>query len=160
VTTEDGTGIVHTAVMYGEDDYNVGIEMGLPAVHTVGQEGKFLDIAPEFLRGRFVKSTDKDIIEDLIVDSEEGLNLCKSSLKTISNIRNYYNIMMSTRINRTITVLTLFTIFLSVFTAVSGFYGMNVALPFQNVPFISIYIFVFSLFLGSIFLIFAKFKWL
>jgi len=103
---------------------------------------------------------DKDIIEDLIVDSEEGLNLCKSSLKTISNIRNYYNIMMSTRINRTITVLTLFTIFLSVFTAVSGFYGMNVALPFQNVPFISIYIFVFSLFLGGIFLIFAKFKWL
>jgi len=65
VTTEDGTGVVHTAVMYGEDDYNIGIEKGLPAVHTVGQDGKFLDIAPEFLRGRFVKSAEKDIIEDL-----------------------------------------------------------------------------------------------
>lgn len=65
VTTEDGTGIVHTAVMYGEDDYNIGKEAGLPAVHTVGQDGKFLDIAPKFLRGRFVKSTEKDIIEDL-----------------------------------------------------------------------------------------------
>jgi magnesium transporter len=103
---------------------------------------------------------DKDIIKDLIISSEEGLNLCKSSLKTISNIRKYYNVMISTRINRIITVLTLFTIFLSIFTAVSGFYGMNVSLPFQNVPFISIYIFVFSLFLGSIVLIFAKFKWL
>ncbi len=65
VTTEDGTGIVHTAVMYGEEDYNVGMKIGLPAVHTVGQDGKFLDIAPEFLRGRFVKSAEKDIIADL-----------------------------------------------------------------------------------------------
>jgi len=103
---------------------------------------------------------DKDIVEDLIIDSEEGLNLCKSSLKTISNIRSYYDVMMSTRMNRTITILTLFTIFLSVFTAISGFYGMNVVLPFQNVPFISIYIFAFSLLLGAIILIIAKFKWL
>ena len=65
VTTEDGTGIVHTAVMYGEDDYVVGKKEGLPEVHTVGQDGKFLDIAPEFIRGKFVKSAEKDIIENL-----------------------------------------------------------------------------------------------
>jgi isoleucyl-tRNA synthetase len=65
VTTEDGTGVVHTAVMYGEDDYNVGIKVGLPAVHTVGEDGRFLNNAPEFLRGRFVKETEKDIIENL-----------------------------------------------------------------------------------------------
>jgi len=65
VTTEEGTGVVHTAVMYGEDDYNVGMDLGLPAVHTVGEDGKFLNIAPEFLRGRFVKSAEKDIKEDL-----------------------------------------------------------------------------------------------
>lgn len=65
VTTEDGTGVVHTAVMYGEEDYELGKKIGLPEVHTVGQDGKFLDIAPEFLRGRFVKSTEKDIKEDL-----------------------------------------------------------------------------------------------
>ena len=65
VTIEDGTGVVHTAVMYGEDDYNVGMEIGLPAVHTVGEDGRFLDIAPEFLKGRYVKETEKDIIEDL-----------------------------------------------------------------------------------------------
>jgi len=61
VTTEDGTGIVHTAVMYGEDDYNVGLTLGLPAVHTVGEDGKFLDMVPEF-KGRFVKEAEKDII--------------------------------------------------------------------------------------------------
>ena len=64
VTTEDGTGVVHTAVMYGEDDYNVGIKMGLPAIHTVGEDGKFLDIVPKF-KGKFVKDAEKDIIEDL-----------------------------------------------------------------------------------------------
>ncbi len=65
VTTEDGTGIVHTAVMYGEDDYAAGKKAGLPEVHTVGEDGKFLGIAPEFIRGKFVKSAEKDIIEDL-----------------------------------------------------------------------------------------------
>ncbi len=65
VTTEDGTGVVHTAVMYGEDDYNLGKEIGLPEVHTVGQDGKFLDIVPEFIRGKYVKSAEKDIKEDL-----------------------------------------------------------------------------------------------
>ncbi len=64
VSTEEGTGVVHTAVMYGEDDYNVGIKEGLPAVHTVGQNGKFLDIVPKF-KGRFVKEAEKDIIQDL-----------------------------------------------------------------------------------------------
>jgi len=64
VTTEEGTGVVHTAVMYGEDDYNLGMELGLPAVHTVDLDGKFLNIVPKFA-GKFVKSAEKDIIQDL-----------------------------------------------------------------------------------------------
>ncbi|MEW5937981.1 MAG: class I tRNA ligase family protein, partial [Candidatus Thermoplasmatota archaeon] len=35
VTTGEGTGVVHTAVMYGEDDYLLGMAAGLPAIHTV-----------------------------------------------------------------------------------------------------------------------------
>ena len=64
VTTEDGTGVVHTAVMYGEEDYNVGMTLGLPAVHTVGEDGKFLNIVPKF-KGRYVKEAEADIIKDL-----------------------------------------------------------------------------------------------
>lgn len=64
VTTEDGTGVVHTAVMYGEEDYRVGMEMGLPAVHTVGEDGKFLDIVPKF-KGMYVKDAEIPIIKDL-----------------------------------------------------------------------------------------------
>lgn len=64
VTTDDGTGVVHIAVMYGEDDYNIGKKESLPEVHTVGEDGKFLEIVPKF-KGVFVKDAEKDIIEDL-----------------------------------------------------------------------------------------------
>ncbi len=65
VKTDDGTGVVHTAGMYGEDDYEVCKKNNLPLVHSVGEDGKFLNIVPEFIRGKFVKSAEKDIIEDL-----------------------------------------------------------------------------------------------
>jgi isoleucyl-tRNA synthetase len=55
VTTTDGTGVVHTAVMYGEDDYELGKKVGLPQHHTVTEEGKFMKDVPE-LAGEYVKS--------------------------------------------------------------------------------------------------------
>ncbi|NCN52160.1 isoleucine--tRNA ligase [archaeon] len=65
VTVDDGTGIVHTAGMYGEEDYNVGKKFNLPEVHTVGQDGRFLDIVPEFLRGKNIKESEWEIKSDL-----------------------------------------------------------------------------------------------
>ncbi len=66
VTTEDGTGVVHTAVMYGEDDYQLGMAVGLPAQHTVGLDGKFIDSVPA-VAGMYVKddSTEEAIFEHL-----------------------------------------------------------------------------------------------
>ncbi|MEK7579821.1 MAG: class I tRNA ligase family protein [Patescibacteria group bacterium] len=61
VSTEEGTGVVHTAVMYGEDDYQLGEKIGLPKYHTVDKEGKFTNDVPE-LAEKFVKDADKDII--------------------------------------------------------------------------------------------------
>ncbi len=57
VTTEDGTGIVHTAVVYGEDDYQLGIKIGLPKHHSVDPQGKFTEDVRE-LAGMYV-NTDK-----------------------------------------------------------------------------------------------------
>jgi isoleucyl-tRNA synthetase len=66
VNTQEGTGIVHTAVMYGEDDYNLGEQVGLPKFHTVTEEGKFLENLPE-IGGLAVKGleTEKIILEIL-----------------------------------------------------------------------------------------------
>jgi len=77
---------------------------------------------------------DKDILEELIIDTEEGENICKTSLKNISNIRNYSIITLTSKLNRLISTLTVLTVFLSVIAAVSGIYGMNVAVPFQSHP--------------------------
>jgi isoleucyl-tRNA synthetase len=66
VTTEDGTGIVHTAVMYGQDDFELGTKVGLPKYHIVNEDGTFR-LEAGFLQGRFVKDpdTDVEIIKDL-----------------------------------------------------------------------------------------------
>ena len=70
VTTTDGTGVVHTAVMYGEEDYNLGMQVGLPAQHTVGIDGSFVSGTHHLLDGRYVKDCDSDIIDYL---SDEGM---------------------------------------------------------------------------------------
>ena len=62
VTTSDGTGVVHTAVMYGEDDYKLGMEVGFPAQHTVGMDGAFVTGVHPNLDGRYVKDCDDEII--------------------------------------------------------------------------------------------------
>ncbi len=64
VTTGEGTGIVHVAPMYGEDDYKLGEKIGLPKHHTVDDEGRFTKDVPEFA-GRFVKDAEPDIINYL-----------------------------------------------------------------------------------------------
>ncbi|MDJ0908668.1 MAG: isoleucine--tRNA ligase [Woeseiaceae bacterium] len=61
VSTEDGTGIVHTAPAYGIDDLAFGQENGLPVVHGVGLDGNFVD-AVEPVAGMFFKDADKPLI--------------------------------------------------------------------------------------------------
>lgn len=61
VTTDEGTGIVHTAVMYGEDDYVLGQKEGLPQVQLLNANGTFNDRAPELVRGEYIKKAEKII---------------------------------------------------------------------------------------------------
>lgn len=64
VTTSDGTGIVHIAPAYGEDDFEVGKREGIDPVDPVDDEGRFTQAVPDFA-GRNVKEADKDIIRAL-----------------------------------------------------------------------------------------------
>ncbi|MDJ0759335.1 MAG: isoleucine--tRNA ligase [Woeseiaceae bacterium] len=64
VTTESGTGIVHTAPAYGVDDLALGQEKGLPVVHGVGLDGNFIDDV-EPVAGMFFKDADKPLIRIL-----------------------------------------------------------------------------------------------
>ena len=64
VTMEDGTGIVHIAPVYGEDDHIVGDRYNLPSVKLVDPQG-CLDARCGKFAGMFVKDADKRIIADL-----------------------------------------------------------------------------------------------
>ncbi|HET9847487.1 MAG TPA: isoleucine--tRNA ligase [Candidatus Dormibacteraeota bacterium] len=64
VSTEDGTGIVHTAAAYGVDDLELALQKGIPVRHVVDLQGRFrAEVTP--FAGLFVKKADPKIIEDL-----------------------------------------------------------------------------------------------
>jgi isoleucyl-tRNA synthetase len=60
VTTEDGTGVVHTAPAFGADDYETGQKNGIPMFNPIDKDGKFTDKVPEF-EGQWFKDADKGI---------------------------------------------------------------------------------------------------
>lgn len=68
VSTEDGSGIVHIAPAFGQDDYELSKKFDLPMLQPVTRAGLFTDEVADF-KGMFVKDADKDIIIKL---KEEG----------------------------------------------------------------------------------------
>ncbi|MGN0771858.1 MAG: isoleucine--tRNA ligase [Christensenellales bacterium] len=70
VTLTDGTGIVHIAPAFGEDDANVGRKYGLPFLQMVDDRGRFIEGVGEQFTGVFVKDGDKLVIGYL---KEKGL---------------------------------------------------------------------------------------
>jgi isoleucyl-tRNA synthetase len=64
VSTEEGTGVVHTSALYGVDDLRLCQEKGIPFRHTVGLDGKFLPYVDKFA-GLHVKEADPVILDDL-----------------------------------------------------------------------------------------------
>lgn len=69
VTMEDGTGIVHIAPAFGEDDARVGRENNIPFIQLVDEQGKLPAVCGEFA-GMFVKDADPLIIRKLNVEGK------------------------------------------------------------------------------------------
>jgi isoleucyl-tRNA synthetase len=64
VSAEEGTGLVHTAIAFGEDDFRLGEQQGLAVINPVRSNGTYDErIGP--YAGRWVKDADPDLIEDL-----------------------------------------------------------------------------------------------
>jgi isoleucyl-tRNA synthetase len=74
VSLEEGSGIVHTAAMYGEDDYQLALKYNLPLVDMLDDQGKFMDFVTP-LSGQFYKKTEDWIVSDL---EKRGQMLAKS----------------------------------------------------------------------------------
>lgn len=115
------------------------------------------------LNGKFLPlyEDDKDLVEDLSLTSQELIDLIKSRLKTISNIRDAYSTIMANNLNRIFKRLTSIGIFLAVPTIIASLYGMNVVLPNEN----SQYAFweiaaIIGVITTIVVYIFKKLKWL
>ena len=76
VSTEEGTGIVHTAPGFGEDDYQLGRREGLPVVCPIDEDCCFTAEVTDF-EGQFVKDTDNAILRTL---RDSGLLFSEGSL--------------------------------------------------------------------------------
>ena len=64
VTTDEGTGLVHTAIAFGEDDFRLGEQYGITLQNPVRPDGTFDERITDFA-GRFVREADPEIVESL-----------------------------------------------------------------------------------------------
>src|SRR3954464_4659576 len=64
VTTDEGTGLVHTAIAFGEDDFRLGEQYGIKLQNPVDDRGRFDERIKDF-QGQFVKDADPGIVEAL-----------------------------------------------------------------------------------------------
>ena len=65
VTTTEGSGLVHIAPAFGQDDYDIGQQHNLPLVQLVGPDGRFVPEVKESWAGEYVKDADPQIVENL-----------------------------------------------------------------------------------------------
>lgn len=88
------------------------------------------------LSGRYFKlyEEDEDLIEDLSLGTSELIDLTKSRLATIVNIREAYSTIMANNLNRIFKLLTSITILMTIPTIITSVYSMNVATPFMHSP--------------------------
>ncbi len=83
---------------------------------------------------------DIDDMEDIIIANNQVVNQARSILKTIQNMRGGIEAIMTSRLNNSLSILTVLTILLTVPLVIASFYGMNITLPLQESPFAFFYI--------------------
>jgi len=109
-----------------EDELNEFLAALLPAAATLRRMklGKSIGLDEE----------DQDIIEDLELSITQSIETCRSNTKSIINIRQAYSSISSNNLNRSIKILTIVTVMITLPNIFFSMYGMNIALPFAHEP--------------------------
>lgn len=87
----------------------------------------------------------KDDLQQLALVNQQAIDNCELYERAINAIRDAYSTLSSNRLNQTMTVLTVATLFVALPTSLYSMYGMNVPLPIQNEPWAFVLIFALSL---------------
>ncbi|HSH17918.1 MAG TPA: magnesium transporter CorA family protein [Candidatus Saccharimonadales bacterium] len=115
------------------------------------------------VNGRYLRlyEDDRDIVEDLERGEGELIELTKSRLRTLTNMRQAYDAIATNNLNNTFKRLTSIAIFLTIPTIVGGLFGMNVALPFQEHPQAFLFVLlIITSFITLAIAIFRRKRWL
>ncbi|MGB3023592.1 MAG: magnesium transporter CorA family protein [Candidatus Saccharimonadales bacterium] len=106
-------------------------------------------ILSRLLLGRHIPLNEntRGAIKDLLLNTEQLIEECHGSIKTITTIRNVYATIASNNLNRTMKILTVATLLIAIPNAFFGMYGMNIGLPFQEEMWA--YVFVIGLTLAT-----------
>lgn len=113
--------------------------------------------------GNFMQLYNEDIelMEDLMIANGQLIDSVRSVLKTIQNVRQATESILTNNLNFTIRTLTIVTILLTIPTLVSSLYGMNVPLPFADQPWsFWVVMVIILLMLAVAVYLFKKNKWL
>ena len=81
-----------------------------------------------------VYEEDREMVEDLRIDNAQVVDSARTLLKTIQNVRNASEAILTNNLNNRIKTLTVLTILLTIPTIISSLYGMNVELPLADYP--------------------------
>lgn len=74
----------------------------------------------------------RDMANTVILNNEQSIQACESNLKSLMSIRRTYTLISSHSLDRTIKILTMVSVFISIPTMFFSMYGMNIGLPEQH----------------------------
>jgi magnesium transporter len=91
-------------------------------------------VLQKLLRGKSLKmyEEDEDLLEDVIVENKQASEMAKIYTDILTGMMDAFTSVISNNLNRVLKLLTSLTIILSIPVIVASFYGMNVALPFED----------------------------
>lgn len=120
-------------------------------------------VLQNIVSGKLIKlyKEDQELVEDLAVGSNQLIELCKSTLKNIVNIREAYSTVVTNDLNKVIKLFTSLTVILTIPTIIASLYGMNVKLPLASNPSAFWLVIIATVIVVSaVFYIFSRNKWL
>jgi magnesium transporter len=112
------------------------------------------------LKGKYIKlyEEDEDILEDAIIENRQAMEMSQIYTNILKGTIEVYGSIISNNLSGVMKFLTSITIFLAVPTMISGFWGMNVPVPFAENPWGFVAIIGFSAVLTIIIAIWLKKK--
>lgn len=113
--------------------------------------------------GKYMRlyDNDRDLVDDIMLNTNELIEQCKSRLRTVVNVRQAYDVIATNNLNKIFKRLTSIAIFLAIPTVFTGLWGMNVVVPFEHNS--QAFIIIVAIIIATIFLSMRFFnfkKWL